>query len=69
MFFADAGNDDPQAVGNPDGKPRNNKIYENAIYSGKDLAWLVVDAEDNDFYVSAVFRECTYVAVRTTRKK
>lgn len=48
----DRGNDEPQADGNPDGRPRDNKVYDNDIYSGKEVAWLTTDADDNEFYVS-----------------
>ncbi|CAB1104565.1 MEP12 [Ectocarpus sp. CCAP 1310/34] len=65
------GNDEPEADGNPDGHPRDNKIYDNNIYSGKEVAWLTTDADDNEFYDNtfhsgskAIFEDSTNNLVR-----
>lgn len=53
LFFADAGNDEPQAVGNVDGHPKDNKIYRNTIWSeAQKPAWFVKDSDYNEFFVS-----------------
>lgn len=51
--FADAGSDEPQAAGNVDGHPKDNKIYRNEIWSeAQEPAWFIKDADRNEFYVS-----------------
>lgn len=49
--LTDMGNDDPEADGNEDGHPRDNSVYNNDLYTGKDEAWKMNYADSNVFRV------------------
>lgn len=53
MSPADAGHDERQADGNPDGLPRNNYVIRNDIWSDADNFVLYMkEADENKFFVS-----------------
>lgn len=49
----DRGNDEPQAEGNEDGHPINNKIYKNKIWSDEPEVLRMTNADSNSFWVRA----------------
>lgn len=51
---ADAGNDEPQAEGNVDGHPIDNKVNKNKIWSDTDEVWKLKNSDNNTFKVSSV---------------
>ena len=49
---ADKGEDEAEAEGNEDGRPKYNTVYNNEIYTELDEAWRMIEADSNIFFVS-----------------
>ncbi|CAN0463666.1 unnamed protein product, partial [Ascophyllum nodosum] len=59
------GEDEAEAEGNEDGRPKYNTVYNNEIYTELDEAWRMIEADSNIFFGNtfhngskATFEDC-----------